>query len=327
MKRNLQEEIRRIKNLNEQLQPAVEIPKIAQKLLPNITQVVTLLSNVANQIVANIQKNPQSPTLFTDMKNIMANGFKQNPQVKQSFDKYIGIVFNKQGNIRGIFDAGINLFKNELGEYNAIPKEGIEVAKVALREAYGDQALQTYLSVFNKMTQRLGMNTTASMTQMDPSLGLPTSFTEEQLADYNKVTGQGSTTPQTQDTETDAETVPAEDEVVAEMRKKRRGVIIEGADYKGVYADAYNNNVRFLKDNIIYVYQLNADKGFGISIDVIDIKKEGGVIMMSYDAGLLGSGTEPLGEDKLNGILDKLGQDKIHFTNKNGDKMYLKLQK
>lgn len=322
MKRNLQEEIRRIKSLNEQLQPAVEIPKIAQKLLPNITQVVTLLSNVANQIVANIQKNPQSPTLFTDMKNIMANGFKQNPQVKQSFDKYINIVFNKQGEIRGIFDAGISLFKKELSEYNAIPKEGIEVAKVALKEAYGDQALQTYLSVFNKMTQRLGMNTTASMTQMDPSLGLPTSFTEEQLADYSKVTGQSSDAPETPNTETQ----PTQDAVVAEMRKKRRGVIIEGADYKGVYADANNDNVRFLKDGKTYVYQLNADKGFGISIDVKDIKKESGVIMMSYDAGLLGSGTEPLGEDKLNDIISKLGNDKIYFTNKKGDPMYLDKQ-
>ena len=322
MKRNLQEEIRRIKNLNEQLQPAVEIPKIAQKLLPNITQVVTLLSNVANQIVANIQKNPQSPTLFTDMKNIMANGFKQNPQVKQSFDKYINIVFNKEGEIRGIFDAGINLFKKELGEYNAIPIEGIEVAKVALKEAYGDQALQTYLNVFNKMTQKLGMNTTASMTQMDPSLGLPTSFTEEQLADYNKVTGQDSEAPQTPSTETE----PSQDGVVAEMRKKRRGVIIEGADYRGVYADANDDNIRFLKDGKTYVYGLyKLGSLMDIGVDVKNIKKEGEQILMDYSA-YGQTGTEPLGKNKLDTIIPKIGQDKIEFLNAKQEKMYLKKQ-
>jgi len=321
MKRNLQEEIRRIKSLNEQLQPAVEIPKIAQKLLPNITQVVTLLSNVANQIVANIQKNPQSPTLFTDMKNIMANGFKQNPQVKQSFDKYIGIVFNKQGNIRGIFDAGINLFKNELGEYNAIPKEGIEVAKVALREAYGDQALQTYLSVFNKMTQRLGMNTTASMTQMDPSLGLPTSFTEEQLADYNKVTGLGSTTPQTQDTETDAETVPAEDEVVAETIKKR--TIIEGIDYGGVYADVNDGNIIFKKNGKNYVYELEAEiTGPNVSIKVTDLFEENGKLKMSY-SHIGGGGTSDLGERNLKYIISQIPSSEISFTNNEGKTLIL----
>jgi hypothetical protein len=323
MKRNLQEEIKRIKNLNEQLQPAVEIPKIAQKLLPNITQVVTLLSNVANQIVANIQKNPQSPTLFTDMKNIMANGFKQNPQVKQSFDKYIGIVFNKEGEIRGIFDAGINLFKKELGEYNAIPIEGIEVAKVALKEAYGDQTLQTYLNVFNKMTQKLGMNTTASMTQMDPSLGLPTSFTEEQLADYNKVTGQDSGASQTPSTETE----PSQDGVVAEMRKKGKGVIIEGADYKGIYADTdSDDNVRFLKDGKVYVYSLyKLGKIMDIGVDVKNIKKEGEQILMDYSA-YGQTGTEPLGKNKLDTIIPKIGQDKIEFLNAKQEEMYLKKQ-
>ena len=308
MKRNLQEEIRRIKNLNEQLQPAVEIPKIAQKLLPNITQVVTLLSNVANQIVANIQKNPQSPTLFTDMKNIMANGFKQNPQVKQSFDKYINIVFNKEGEIRGIFDAGINLFKKELGEYNAIPIEGIEVAKVALKEAYGDQSLQTYLNVFNKMTQKLGMNTTASMTQMDPSLGLPTSFTEEQLADYNKVTGQDSEVPQTSNTETE----PSQD-----------GVVTEGIDYRGVYADVSDGNIVFSKGGNRYVYELEADIiGPNVSIMVNNLFKENGKLKMSY-SHIGGGGTNELGESNLNYIISQIPKDEISFTNNEGKTLIL----
>ena len=252
----------------------------------------------------------------------MANGFKQNPQVKQSFDKYINIVFNKEGEIRGIFDAGINLFKKELGEYNAIPIEGIEVAKVALKEAYGDQALQTYLNVFNKMTQKLGMNTTASMTQMDPSLGLPTSFTEEQLADYNKVTGQDSEAPQTPSTETE----PSQDGVVAEMRKKRRGVIIEGADYRGVYADANDDNIRFLKDGKTYVYGLyKLGSLMDIGVDVKNIKKEGEQILMDYSA-YGQTGTEPLGKNKLDTIIPKIGQDKIEFLNAKQEKMYLKKQ-
>jgi hypothetical protein len=71
MKKTLNEEINRIKNLNnqisgvnEQLLPAVSIPKLIQKLLPNVTSVTKLLNDVANQMVLKIQENTASPTIF-----------------------------------------------------------------------------------------------------------------------------------------------------------------------------------------------------------------------------------------------------------------------
>jgi hypothetical protein len=331
MKKTLNEEINRIKNLNnqisgvnEQLLPAVSIPKLIQKLLPNVTSVTKLLNDVANQMVLKIQENTASPTIFSDMKQIMVNGFTQNPNVKTSFDKYIDIVFNKQGEIKDIFIPVINPFKVEMGDNDTIPREGVEVAKAAIKEAYGDESLNKYLNVFNKVTAKLGMNTTSSMTQLDPSLGLPKSFTPEQMEDYAKVTGIDTSYGPPSPSGSTGETQTSQ---VAEMRKKGKGVIIEGADYKGVYADAFKDNIRFLKDGTLYTYKLIADKGIEISIGVRDIKKEGGVIMMTYDAGLVGGkGTEPLGEDKLNDILPKLGQDKIYFKNKNNDNMVLKKQ-
>jgi hypothetical protein len=62
-----------------------------------------------------------------------------------------------------------------------------------------------------------------------------------------------------------------------------------------------------------------------VSVHVTGINKESGVIMMSYSVGFQ-SGKEPLGEEKLNSILNQLGQNKISFTNKNGDQMYLEKQ-
>jgi hypothetical protein len=293
MKKTLNEEINRIKNLNnqisgvnEQLLPAVSIPKLIQKLLPNVTSVTKLLNDVANQMVLKIQENTASPTIFSDMKQIMVNGFTQNPNVKTSFDKYIDIVFNKQGEIKDIFIPVINPFKVEMGDNDTIPREGVEVAKAAIKEAYGDESLNKYLNVFNKVTAKLGMNTTSSMTQLDPSLGLPKSFTPEQMEDYAKVTGIDTSYGPPSPSGSTGETQTSQ---VAEMRKKGKGVIIEGADYKGIYADTdSDDNVRFLKDGKVYVYSLyKLGKIMDIGVDVKNIKKEGEQILMDYSEELI----------------------------------------
>jgi hypothetical protein len=327
MKKTLNEEISRIKNLNnqisnvnEQLEAAVGVPKLIQKLLPNVTSVINLLTNVANQMVKKIQENPTSPTIFSDMKQIMVNGFTQNPTVKTNFDKYIGIVFNKQGEIRDVFLPVINPFKAEMGEYNVIPKEGIEVAKSAIKEAYGDESVQKYLNVFNKITTKLGMNTTSSMTQLDPSLGLPNSFTAEQMEDYKNVTGIDLMTGPPSPSNDTGETQTSQ---VTESSNSNKRVVIEGIDYKGVYADANNGNIRFNKNGQIYTYELEAEKfPTNISINVNNLIKDNGILKMEYSY-VFGKGVDELGTNNLNYIVSQIPKEEIQFTNKKGQVLIL----
>ena len=62
-----------------------------------------------------------------------------------------------------------------------------------------------------------------------------------------------------------------------------------------------------------------------IGVDVKNIKKEGEQILMDYSA-YGQTGTEPLGKNKLDTIIPKIGQDKIEFLNAKQEKMYLKKQ-
>jgi hypothetical protein len=164
------------------------------------------------------------------------------------------------------------------------------------------------------------MNTTSSMTQLDPSLGLPNSFTAEQMEDYKNVTGIDLMTGPPSPSGNTGETQTSQ---VAERRISKKRVVIEGIDYKGVYADANNGNIRFNKNGKIYTYELEAEKfPTNISINVNNLINDNGVLKMEYSY-VFGKGVDELGTNNLNYIVSQIPKEEIQFTNKKGQVLIL----
>jgi hypothetical protein len=102
-----------------------------------------------------------------------------------------------------------------------------------------------------------------------------------------------------------------------------RPILTEGIDYKGVYADVNNGNIRFNKNGQIHTYELEAETpGPNVSVTVNNIFKENGVMKMSF-SHTFGSGTSDLGESNLNNIISQIPNDEISFTNKEGKTLIL----
>jgi hypothetical protein len=110
---------------------------------------------------------------------------------------------------------------------------------------------------------------------------------------------------------------------VAERRISKKRVVIEGIDYKGVYADANNGNIRFNKNGQIYTYELEAEKfPTNISINVNNLINDKGVLKMEYSY-VFGKGVDELGTNNLNYIVSQIPKEEIQFTNKKGQVLIL----
>jgi len=140
------------------------------------------------------------------------------------------------------------------------------------------------------------------------------------MQDYTKVTGIDTSYGPPSPSGSTGETQTSQ---VSERRISKKRVIIEGINYKGVYAEVSNGNIVFNKGGNQYSYGLEVDiTGPNVSVTVNNIFEENGVMKMSFSHAF-GSGTSDLGERNLNYIISQIPKDEITFTNNEGKTLIL----
>lgn len=285
MKRNLQEEIRRIKNLNNQISGLNESINEAEKLtlgqklkLNPVSFVMKFKDDFINYFnnIADLVNRPDFCQNVESVSQMAINSLKTlintiSKESEISDAQVIDYVMSQLNS--GLAQAAIKMAQEHIPSDNVVPKEILDSVVNYLKSQYPEEG-PGLVSAINDIITKLNQPVQSFC--------------------------QGSTTGQTQD-----------------------GVVTEGIDYRGVYADVSDGNIIFIKGGNRYVYELEADiPGPNVSITVNNLFKENGKLKMSY-SHIGGGGTNDLGESNLNYIISQIPKDEISFTNNEGKTLIL----